>query len=131
MGREKSKFNEQFSEKYTSISIEKNVINSECERSSKDCMVRWYQYLLIKLCYTFVRKIKQHMFYSWLRRYKSNTLINNHFIIKYKVDGTCIWSSGAGLRRLVPWYSKTSLFFNVTFYTLMHFWLGKQKLMPS
>ena len=31
------------------------------------------------------------MFY-WLRRCKSNTLINNHFIIKYKVHG--IWSSG-------------------------------------
>ena len=56
------------------------------------------------------------MFY-WLWKCKSNTLINNHFITKYNVHGMVTRHS----RRIVPWYSTTSQFFNVTFYTLLHF----------
>ena len=48
LGEEKfnTKFNEQFSDKYTSISIEKMLINSEIER----LCYRYRKATLIKLC---------------------------------------------------------------------------------
>ena len=53
----------------------------------------------------FVEKIKQQMFY-WLWELKSNTLINNHFIIKY--FDYMVWSPCA-----VAVYSSV-IFHNVT-----------------
>ena len=67
----------------------------------------------------FVGKIKQHMYY-WLWKFKTNTLINNHFIIKYLKN--MVWSNDA-----VAVYFTTSLFFNVTLYTL-NFKLGTLNL---
>ena len=58
----------------------------------------------------------------------SNTLRNNHFIIKYKVHGMVARRSRRLVRDIPRHY-----FFNVTFYTfytLVHFWLVTQKLMP-
>ena len=46
----------------------------------------------------------------------------NHFIIKYKLHGMVTRRR----RHWVPWRSTKSLFFNITLYTLMHFWLGTQ-----
>ena len=62
------------------------------------------------------------MFYQFWK-FKRDTLIFNHFIINYILYGMVTRRS---LRR-VPWRSKTSLFFIVTFYTLRHFWLSTQK----
>ena len=54
---------------------------------------------------------------------KPNTLKINHFIIKNKILGTVIQHN----RRWVPRRSAASLFFNVTLYSLTHFWLDTQK----
>ena len=70
----------------------------------------------------FVGIIKQQIF-NYLWKIKQTTLIIDHFIIKYKLHGMVIRRS----RRSVPWRSTTSLFFDVTFYTLILFWLGTQK----
>ena len=70
----------------------------------------------------FVGDIKQERFYR-LWKYKQDTLIINHFIIKYILYGMVTRRSLRG----VPWRSTTSLFFNFTLYTLIHFWLGTQK----
>ena len=70
---------------------------------------------LIRLCLQLLygnKKTKQ-MFY-WLWKCKSNTLINNHFIIKYKVHGMVPRRS----RRLVPWYSFFQLLF-ILYYNLL------------
>ena len=45
-------------EKYTSISPEKNVINSEYERLSKSSQTGAMKYILIKLFYNFCRENK-------------------------------------------------------------------------
>ena len=55
--------------------------------------------------------------------FKPNMLLINHFIIKYKLQGMVTRRS----RRWVPLRSTTSLFFNVTLCSLIHFWLGTQK----
>ena len=77
----------------------------------------------------FVEKIKQQMFY-WLWELKSNTLINNHFIIKYMYFDYMVWSPCA-----VPVYSSV-IFHNVTVFQCysLYFntlWLGTQKLMQT
>ena len=70
----------------------------------------------------FVGNIKQQMFYQ-LWKFKVDTLIINHFIIENNSYGMVNRRS----LRWVPWSSTTSLFINVTLYTLIHFWLGTQK----
>ena len=70
----------------------------------------------------FVGNIKQQMFYQ-LWKFNLDTLIINHFIIENNLYGMVTRRS----LRWVPWRSTTSLFFNVTLYTLIHFWLGTQK----
>ena len=70
----------------------------------------------------FVGNIKQQMFYQ-LWKFKVDTLIINHFIIENNLYGMVVRRS----LRWVPWRSTTSLFFNVTLYTLIHFWLGTLK----
>ena len=67
----------------------------------------------------FVRNIKQQMF-SLLLKLKTNMLIINHFICKYKLHGM--------VTRRIRVMSTMSLIFNVTLYTLLHFLLGTQKL---
>ena len=47
----------------------------------------------------------------------------NYFIIENNLYGMVTRRSV----RWLLWRYTTSLFFNVTFYTLIHFWLGKQK----
>ena len=70
-GRKKSNqsiLNEEFLRNInTSIFIEKNVINSEYERLSKNSLTSVMKFILIEkaLLATFVGKIKQEMFY-WL-----------------------------------------------------------------
>ena len=99
----------------------KNVINSEYEMLSKSSLTGVMKFILIEkaMLTTFVRKIKQEMFY-WLWQFRPNTLINtgNHFIIKYKVHAMMVCLPGA--IAIVPWCSTTLLFFNVTFYALLH-----------
>ena len=51
-------------------------------------------------------------------------MINNHFIVKYNLYGMVTRRS----LHWVPWRSTTSLFFNVTLYTLIHFWLSTKKV---
>ena len=70
----------------------------------------------------FVGNIKQQMFYQ-LWKFKLDTLIINHFIIKYNLYGMVTRRS---LRR-VPWRSKTSLFSHVILYILIHFRSSTQK----
>ena len=89
-------------------------------------LVRWKLYLL-SFAYNFCREKKPKKCFFWLWQFKSNTLINNHFIIKYFKNGMVTLRS----RRSVPWYSTTTLFFKVTFHTLIHFWLGTQTLIPT
>ena len=55
--------------------------------------------------------------------FKLDTLIINHFIIENNLYGIVTRLS----LRLVPWRSTTSLFFSVTLYTFILFWLGIQK----
>ena len=69
----------------------------------------------------FVGNIKQHICYQ-LWKFKLDTLIIIHFIIENNLYGMLTRRS----LRWVPWRSTTSLFFNVTLYTLKHFWLGTQ-----
>ena len=72
----------------------------------------------------FVGNIKQQMFYH-LWKFKLDTLIINHYIIKYILYGMVTWRS---LRR-VPWRSTTSFFKkkNATLFTLRQFCLSTQK----
>ena len=70
----------------------------------------------------FVGDIKQQKFYQ-LWKFKLDTFINNPFIIESNLYGIVTRCS----LRWVPWRSTTSLFFNVTFYTWIHFWLGTHK----
>ena len=63
----------------------------------------------------FVGNIKQQMFYQ-LWKFMLDTLIINHFIIKYILYGMVTRRS---LRR-VPWRSTTLLFSHVTLYILIH-----------
>ena len=62
------------------------------------------------------------MFYQFWK-FKLDTLIINNFIIENILYGMVTPRS---LRRVL-WRSTTSLFFNVTLSTLIHFWLGIQK----
>ena len=62
--------------------------------------------------------MKQQMFYQ-LWKCKLDTLLL--IILSSK---TIIWY---GHPAQSPWRSTTSLFFNVTLYTLLHFWLSTQK----
>mgnify|MGYP003691570199 CR=1 FL=1 len=48
----------------------------------------------------------------------------DHFIMKYKLHGMVTRRT----RRWLPLRSITSLFFNFTLYTSIHFWLGTKKL---
>ena len=97
-----------YQEKYKSISTEKMLSTQDTKGYQKlRRLVRWYLYLL-SYAYNFCKENKTTMFY-WLWKLKSNTLINNHFIIKYKVYGMVTRRN----RRLIPWYSTTSLFFDV------------------
>ena len=59
----------------------------------------------------FIGDIKQQMFYQ-LSKFKLDTLIINHFIIENNLYGIV---------------TRRSLFFKVTLYILIHFWLGTQK----
>ena len=70
----------------------------------------------------FVGDIKQQMFYQFWK-IKLDTLMINHFIIEKNLYGMVTRRS----LRWVLWLSTTSLFFNVTLYTLIHLWLGIQK----
>ena len=70
----------------------------------------------------FVRGIEQQMFYQ-LWKFKLDTLMIDYFIIENNLYGMV---TRRNLRWLL-WRYTPSLFFNVTFYTLIHFWLGKQK----
>ena len=73
------KFNEQFSKKNILVFLLKKC-NTRAERlSNSSKTVQWILYCMLTI---FVGKMKQQMFY-WLWKFKSNTLINNHFIIKY------------------------------------------------
>ena len=63
------------------------------------------------------------MFNKLWKKIKKNTLVIDHFIIKYKLDGVVTRRS----RCWVLCRSTTSLFFNVTLYTLVLCWLGTQK----
>ena len=69
----------------------------------------------------YVGDIKQQMFYKFWK-FKLDTLIINHFIIEYNLYDMVTPRS----LRWVLWRS-TSLFLNVTLYTLIHLWLGIQK----
>ena len=70
----------------------------------------------------FVGNIKHQMFIQ-LWEFKIDTLIINHFIIKYILYGMVTRRS----LRWVLWRSTTSLFSHVTLYILLHFKSGTQK----
>ena len=70
----------------------------------------------------FVGNIKQQKFYQFWK-FKLDTLIINHFIIKYILYGMVTRRS----LRWVPWRSTTSLFCHVTLYILVHFRSSTQK----
>ena len=70
----------------------------------------------------FVGNTKQQMFYQ-LWKFKLDTLIINHFIIKYILYGMVTRRS----RLRVPWRSTTLLFSNVTLYILIHLRSSAQK----
>ena len=70
----------------------------------------------------FVGNIKQEMFYQFWK-FKLDTLINNHFLIKYILYGMVTRRS----LRWVPWRSTTSLFSHVILYILIHFRSSTQK----
>ena len=70
----------------------------------------------------FVGNIKQQMFHQ-LWKFKLDTLIINHFIIKYILYGIVTRRS---LRR-VPWRSTTLLLSHVSLYILIHFRSSTQK----
>ena len=72
-------------------------------------MMRWNQYLL-NYAYKFCREYKTTYILSVVK-----TLIINHFIIENNLYGMVTRRS----LRWVPWRSTTSLFFNVTLYTLV------------
>ena len=103
-------------EKYTST-IEK-IYSTRNRRGYQKVrrLVRWNLYLPSN-AHNFCREnktINMFMFY-WLWKFQSNTLINNHFMIKYKEHGMVTRCS----RRLVLWYSTASLFFFLYFKTLL------------
>ena len=75
-------------------------------------LMQWNQYLLSYA----VENIKQKMFYQ-LWKLDKNTLIINHFIIKYILHGMVTRS----IQRGVPGLFHSVIFLNVNLYTLIHF----------
>ena len=100
-----------YQEKYKSISTEKMLSTQDTKGYQKlRRLVRWYLYLL-SYAYNFCKENKTTMFY-WLWKLKSNTLINNHFIIKYKVYGM--------VTRRNPTPFNSVIFHNVIFFSMFY-----------
>ena len=82
-------------------------------------LMQWNQYFL-SYAYRFCREYKKQLFYQ-LWKFKLDTLIINHFIIKYILYGHPAQS---------PLSSVTFhnvIVFHVSLYVLIHFWTSTQK----